>query len=239
MGFCKGLTDPLNYDIPLSPHPMQITKTIYQPLGSPVTGKASATEIDLGSNSCLSPGTFVSISHDGCCEVDRVITSIDGLVTVSGSYNGLVTVQALADLSGCWLELTTNPLDPISLGIVCATEAGVLLDRRIDPCVVGRSLMVNGTSLGIIYGAAVLADGRSVLSTDKRQKIEGVGVATAGFSTVQKGARVNGSPFATISAQMPSSGSMALYLRQGWQSSKSCVADVISYSELLCSGAIA
>ena len=217
---------------------MQITKTIYQPLGYPVTGKASASEIDLGSSSCLSPGTFVSISHSGCCEVDRVITSIDGLVTVSGKYNGPVTVQALADLSGCWLELTTQPLDPISLGIVCATEAGVLLVRKIDPCVVGRSLMVNGTSLGIIHGAAVLADGRSVLSTDKRQKIEGVGIATAGSSTVQKGARVQGSPFATISAQMPSSGSMALYLRQGWQSSKACVADVISYSELLCSGAI-
>ena len=215
---------------------MQISKTIYQPLGSPVTGVAKGQEIDLGKSTPFSPNTFVSIAHDGTCEVDRIASVSNGVVTVAGDYSGSVTVQALADLSGCWLQVDTVPLPPVSLGIICGSAAGMLLDRPVDECVAGRSLIVNGRDFGIIHGAAVIAGNRAILSVTNPSKIEGVAIAAAGQPQSLQGPRVNGSPFATINVSLPASGSMVLSLRQGWQSTKACIADVVTYSEVLCAG---
>lgn len=216
-----------------------ITKTVYQPIGSLMSGKAVGNELDVGACSGLFPGDFVSIGCGNICAVDR-LKSLDGsgIAIVSGSYRGAVTVQKLANLSGCWLELEVTPPSPISVGLICATPKGVLLDRNFPECALGRELSVNGKTLGSILGATVLSDGRSVISVSNPIAIEGVGVASVGGLTKVKGQRIGDSPFVTIAAELPIVGDLKLSLKQGWRSRKACIPDMVSYSKILCQGSI-
>ena len=215
-----------------------ISKTFYQPIGSPLHGISAGSEI--ATNTCgLTVGMFLSIAIDQCCEVDRVKSvGTDGTIQTYGTRSGKVTIQPMADLSGCWLQIEVNPPEPISVGLICATPNGVLLDRSFPECALGRSLSVNGKSLGNILGAAVMPDGRSVLSVSTPMKIEGVGVAHAGQSTTLKGKRSGHSPFVTVSGAIPEIGNAKMTLLQGWRSAKPCIPDTISYSKVLCNGAL-
>ena len=142
------------------PMPRTIAKTYCQPIGVPLVGNAVGTEIALDQTCGFYPGLFLSIAFGQCCEVDRVKSvTTDGTITTFGSRTGSVVVQRLADLSGCWLQLEVTPPEDISLGIVCASSNGVLLDRSFPECALGRSLSVEGRSLGSILGASVMPDG--------------------------------------------------------------------------------
>ena len=215
-----------------------ISKTFYQPIGGVLHGISAGSEIAV--NTCgLSAGMFLSIAIDQCCEVDRVKSvGTDGTIKTYGNRSGKVTVQAMADLSGCWLQIDVIPPEPISVGLICASPNGVLLDRSFPECALGRSLTVNGKPLGDILGAAVMPDGRSVLSVSTPIKIEGVGVAHAGRSLTLKGKRSGHSPFVTVSGSIPEIGNAKMTLLQGWRSAKSCIPDTISYSKVLCSGVL-
>ena len=217
-----------------------ITKTFHQPIGRAFLGRAVDDEIDLdGTTAGLYPGMFLSVAICQSCEVDRVKSvHEDGTIRTYGRRTGCVTVQPLANLSGCWLQLDVMPLPPISVGIVCASAGGVLLDRSFPECALGRELEVNGDSMGLIRGASVLPGGRSVISVEYPAVAEGVGVAISGKPLTFKGRRVGHNPFATITATIPESGTVRLSLRQGWRSSKDCIEDVISYSKTLCEGAL-
>jgi hypothetical protein len=210
-----------------------LTKTIHQPLGLPVSGVASGTEIMVQGD--FKAGDWLSVSHNGRCDVDRVIAATPGAITVAASYpNGPISLQRLADMSGFWLQLDTCPLDPVSLGVLCSNGTGMLLDRPVDPSVIGRTLEVNGVSFGKILGAAVMAGNRALLSVEKPGKVEGVAIATAGNPSTHKGPRSGSTPFVSISAPTPRSGSYTLTLNQGWQSAKACIPDAINYSQKLC-----
>ena len=215
-----------------------ISKTFYQPIGGALSGISSGSEIAL--KTCgLSVGMFLSIAIDQCCEVDRVKSvGSDGTIRTYGKRSGNVTVQPMADLSGCWLQIEVTPPDPISIGLICATSKGVLLDRSFPECALGRSLSVDGQSLGNILGAAVMPDGRSVLSVSSPIKVDGVGVAHAGQSIKLKGRRSGHSPFVTVSGSIPEIGTAKMLLLQGYRSVKDCIPDTISYSKVLCNGAL-
>ena len=214
-----------------------ISKTFYQPIGLPFTGKSAGSEIAPSSTCGLYPGLFLSISIAQCCEVDRVKSvNPDGTFLTYGSRTGDVTIQPLADLSGCWLQLDVTPPPSISLGIVCASPKGVLLDRSFPECAMGRLLSVGSTSLGSILGATVMPDGRSVLSVENPVKVDGVGVASVGNAQSIKGKRSGRSPFVTLNGSIPTIGTAKLSLFQGWRSSKPCIPDVISYGKTLCEG---
>lgn len=217
-----------------------ISKTFYQPIGLPFTGTSAGFEISPSSMCGLYPGLFISISVGQCCEVDRVKTvNPDGTFLTYGSRSGAVTIQPLANLSGCWLQLDVTPPPPISLGIVCASPKGVLLDRSFPECAMGRSLSVGPVSLGLILGATVMPDGRSVLSVENPVKADGVGVASLGSTQSVKGRRSGHSPFVTLNGSIPTTGTAKLSLFQGWRSSKSCIPDVISYGKTLFEGELA
>lgn len=214
-----------------------ISKTFYQPIGLPFMGKSAGSEIAPSSTCGLYPGLFLSISIAQCCEVDRVkAVNADGTFLTYGSRTGDVTIQPLADLSGCWLQLDVTPPPAISLGIVCASPKGVLLDRGFPECAMGRSLSVGSTFLGSILGATVMPDGRSVLSVENPVKVDGVGVASVGTAQSVKGKRSGHSPFVTLNGSIPTIGTAKLSLFQGWQSSKGCIPDVISYGKTLFEG---
>ena len=217
-----------------------ITKTFHQPIGEAFFGVSVDDEIDLaGTTAGLYPGMFLSVGICQSCEVDRVKSvHEDGTIRTYGRRTGCVTVQPLANLSGCWLQLDVMPLPPISVGIVCSSANGVLLDRSFPECALGRELEVNGNNMGLIRGASVLPGGRSVISVEYPAIAEGVGVATAGQFVSFKGKRVGNSPFVTLTARLPESGTVRLSLMQGWRSSKDCIEDVISYSKTLCEGAL-
>jgi hypothetical protein len=220
---------------------MQLHKTFTQPIGSPITATISGNELALDQSCGIYAGDFLNITIGGCCVVDRV-KSIrgDGLIQLTGTGYGAssVTVQKLANLSGFWLQVDTTPPPPISLGIACSGPEGLLLDRGFPECALGRTLTINGQSLGTVLGAVVLGDGRSVVSVSNPKKLSGVAVASVEAPRSIKSATAGASPFLSLNATLPDSGEAVLSLRQGWRSSKSCIPDVITYSKTLCRSAL-
>jgi hypothetical protein len=220
---------------------MQLHKTFTQPIGSPLSATISGDELALDHYCGIYAGDFLSLTIGGCCIVDRVKSiGSDGLIKLTGSgYEvACVAIQRLANLSGFWLQVDITPPPPISLGIACSGPEGLLLDRAFPECALGRTLTINGQSLGTVLGAVVLADGRSVVSVSSPKKLSGVAVASAEAPRVIKGAISGASPFLTLNATLPTSGEAILSLRQGWRSSKDCIPDVINFCKPLCRSAL-
>jgi hypothetical protein len=220
---------------------MQLHRTFTQPIGPLLSATISGAELALDRSCGVYVGDFLNITIGGCCVVDRVKSiGSDGLIQLTGTGYGVspVVVQKLATLSGFWLQVDTTPPPPISLGIACSGPDGLLLDRVFPECALGRTLTINGQSLGTVLGAVVLGDGRSVVSVSNPKKLSGVAVASVDTPRSIKSATAGDSPFLSLNATLPDSGEATLSLRQGWRSSKACIPDVITYSRTLCRSAL-
>jgi hypothetical protein len=205
------------------------TYSYNQPTAEPIPGVGGGNDIQM-QPSCLRPGDWVTVSP--CCGVDQVVAVLAHGITLQGTYSGPVSVQPLANLSGFWLQADIKRQPEISLGLVCATKNGALLDRPLPECAIGRRLRVSGRDLGIIISAAVLPDSRTMMYTDGLIEVKGVGSAFAGPDYCVAGPTGVG-PTLTLAFDMPDDSAGTVAVLRGWKSTTSNLPPVIDFRKEL------
>lgn len=215
-------------------------------MGGILRGKASSpTTVALESAPCLSPGHQVAVCATAGCPSLLSVTATEGKeLTLTGGLLPVgedLTVQAIANLSGFWLELRISPCPPASIGLGCASPKGIAIDRGVPPAFIGQPLQIAGVEAGVITGVVSDTQGQSLVQTDRVVAATAKGVAIAGYSgpapVYQGAAAIGTTAHLTWKPVDRLSGSFSLSLVRGWKGDTSrCIPDVIDWSTVLASG---
>lgn len=212
-------------------------------LGSPLSGIATS------SSALPVPGCVATASYYIVCPEDGCSTMVPG--SQSGGIvrlpSGTLTlgkkarIQAVADLTGFWLQLVLKPDRPATIGQGCMTSAGVVIDRAVPVGFTGKDISIGGKDAGRIDGIVQDGSGRSLLQVSGLPdfgKFQGPAIVGGGEKFIVDGPVAVG-PVVSFGRPLPEfRGTYRLRLVRGYQGRTSARDIIDNVVDIYCGAAI-